>query len=69
MNKWKIVLIISVIFVISQLPLQSSVLNSVKGVVTDQESGEPIPGVSITLTIGSFNHVTKTNEKGSFYKS
>ncbi len=58
-----------VTFVVSQLPLQSSVLNAVKGVITDGESGEPIPGVTITLTIGSFKHTTKTDKKGSFYKS
>jgi len=57
-----------VTFVIAQLPLHSSILNSVKGVITDQDSGEPIPGVSITLTIGSFQHQTKTDEKGTFYK-
>ena len=57
-----------VTFVIAQLPLHSSILNSVKGVITDQDSGEPIPGVSITLTIGAFKHQTKTDEKGAFYK-
>lgn len=69
MNKWKIVLLIAVTFVISQLPLQSgSVLNSVKGVITDKESGEPIPGVVITLTVDALKHTTKTDEKGAFYK-
>jgi tetratricopeptide (TPR) repeat protein len=57
------------VFAISQLPLQASILNSVKGTVTDSESGEPIPGVIITLTIGSLNHDIITDEKGFVYKS
>jgi tetratricopeptide (TPR) repeat protein len=56
-------------FSFSQLPLLPSILNNVKGTITDSESGEPIPGVVITLTSGSYSHAMTADEKGFVYKS
>ena len=69
MNKYsKIILFTLIVFCFSQITLLPSILNSVKGTVTDSESGEPIPGVVVNLTSGSFNHNMTTDEKGFVYK-
>jgi hypothetical protein len=55
-----------VIISMFHLLLQSSILNSVKGIVTDKDTGEPIPGVKITITSGSLNYELVTDKKDYF---
>jgi tetratricopeptide (TPR) repeat protein len=51
------------------LPLQSSILNSVRGTITDKDTGEPIPGVKIIIEIETIKYELVTDKKGYFYKS
>lgn len=70
MNKiYKTFLFTLVIISMFHLPLQSSILNSVKGTVTDKDTGEPIPKVKITITFEALNYELVTDKKGYFYKS
>lgn len=69
MKHYKAVLFGLVVVLLFVLPLQSSVLNSVRGKITDKATGDPIPGVKITLTIGAAEYSTTTDAKGGFYKS
>lgn len=62
------VLIVIVAFMMSAT-LDASILNSVKGTVTDKETGEPLEGVKVTLTFGTLNYKVTTDKKGYFYKS
>ncbi|MCP5102317.1 MAG: tetratricopeptide repeat protein [bacterium] len=69
LNKcWKVFLVFLLVVMFS-LPLQSSVLCSVKGIISDQESGGPLPGVNVTLTFASLKYELTTDKKGYFYKS
>jgi tetratricopeptide (TPR) repeat protein len=51
------------------LPLQSSILNSVRGTITDKDTGEPIPGVKIIIEIEAIKYELVTDKKGYIYKS
>lgn len=62
---WLVFVIISMFY----LTLQSSVLNSVRGTITDKDTGEPIPGVKIIIEIETIKYELVTDKKGSFYKS
>ena len=66
--KWNkyLVLIISVIAVIiSTTPLYSIIYGSISGVVTDEESGKAVPGVSVQLN-GRSNVRVVTDKEGKF---
>ena len=58
---WKVILVLLMMVVVSYLPLQSSILNSVKGTVTDQETGEPIPGTAVIISGGSVTAILSTS--------
>lgn len=66
---WNLLLVLLIMTAVFYLPLQSSILNSVKGTVTDQETGEPIPGAAVIITGGPVTHKLTTNSKGYIYKS
>jgi len=70
MNKrCKIYLFVFVIISMFYLSLQSSILNSVRGTITDKNTGEPIPGVKIIIEIEAIKYELVTDKKGYFYKS
>lgn len=50
-------------------PLKASILNSVRGTITDSETGQPIPGVKITMTAVSAKFETISDDKGFVYKT
>ncbi len=66
---WNVTLVLLMMAAVFYCPLESSILNSVKGTITDQETGEPIPGAAVILTGGPVTYTMTTNSKGSFYKS
>ena len=66
---WNVILVLLMMTAFFCLPLQSSILNSVKGTVTDQETGEPIAEAAVILSGGSVTYTLTTNSKGYFYKS
>ena len=51
------------------IPLQASILNSIRGTITDSETGQPIPGVKITLINPAVKYETVTDNKGFVYKA
>ncbi|HLP44489.1 MAG TPA: tetratricopeptide repeat protein [Candidatus Deferrimicrobium sp.] len=55
--------------VVSCVSLQASILNSIRGTITDSETGQPIPGVKITLSNPSVKYETETDDKGFVYKA
>lgn len=70
MNKRnKMLLLIVVVTFLFIQPIHSSILNSIKATITDKETGEPLPGVKITITIDALKYEVITNEKGYVYKS
>lgn len=68
-KRYNLLLTVLVVLFMMTAALNASILNSVKGTVTDKESSEPLDGVKVTLTFGSLNYYVSTDAKGYFYKS
>lgn len=69
-NKYRILIrVLALVLSVSCLPLRAGILNSVKGTVTDSETGQPIPGVKIILTAATLKYETMTDNKGFVYKT
>jgi len=69
-NKYRILMwVLTLTLSVSFLPLQAGILNSVRGTITDIETGQPIPGVKITMTAAALKYETVTDDKGFVYKS
>lgn len=62
-----LLVVLAVVFFIS--PLQASILNAVKGVITDKDAGTPLEGVKITLVEGATVYECFSDKEGKFYKS
>ncbi|MCU0289209.1 MAG: tetratricopeptide repeat protein [Acidobacteria bacterium] len=54
---------------VSGILLQASILNSVRGTITDSDTGQPIPGVKITISNPNSKYETTTDNKGFVYKA
>jgi tetratricopeptide (TPR) repeat protein len=69
-NKYHILMwILALVLVGSCFPLQAGILNSIRGTITDSETGQPIPGVKITLSASTLRYETITDDKGFVYKT
>ncbi|MCX6579266.1 MAG: tetratricopeptide repeat protein [Candidatus Aminicenantes bacterium] len=69
-NKYRILMwVLTLTLSVSFLPLRAGILNSVRGTITDSETGQPIPGVKITMTAAALKYETVTDDKGFVYKS
>lgn len=69
-NKYRILMwTFALVLAVSCLPLRAGILNSVRGTITDSETGLPIPGVKIIITASTLRYETVTDEKGFVYKT
>ncbi len=69
-NKYRISMwALALVLAVSCLPLRAGILNSIRGTITDSETGQPIPGVKITMTAATLKYETVTDNKGFVYKT
>lgn len=69
-NKYRILMwAFALVLAVSCLPLRAGILNSVRGTITDSETGQPIPGVKIVITAATLRYETVTDDKGFVYKT